>query len=245
MAYCSPMIPKIIHYCWFGRGEMPEIVLKCIASWHETMPDWDYMLWNEDRFDVSSFRYAQEAYEAKKYAFVSDVARLQALKDYGGIYLDTDVLVYKSLEPLLVYSAFAGFEGSKHSPIGTCVIGSQKNGKWVREQLNDYSHRVFLKDNGGFDTTTNVSYITAKMKINGFLPNGKEQDYKDLHVFPVDYFCPRHTTGEYIRTENTYCEHLGIASWADSSMNWKKRFMSMMSPSLRISIIKFKRKLFG
>lgn len=209
------------------------------------MPDWEYILWNEDNFDISTYKYAQEAYDAKKYAFVSDVARLQALAEQGGVYLDTDVMVFKSLEPLLHYSAFAGFEGSKHLPLGTCVLGSEKSGEWVQEQLNDYAYRHFILEDGVFDTTTNVTYISRKMKENGFVNNGKEQEYKDLHIFPVDYFCPRHTTGEYIRTDNTYCEHLGIGSWANNSKNWKSRLLSPLSPDLRTKLIKVKRQLFG
>ena len=224
---------------------MPDMVLKCINSWHEFMPDWEYVLWNEDSYDVTSYMYSQEAYAAGKYAFVSDVARLYALAKQGGVYLDTDVMVFKSLEPLLEYKAFAGFEGSKHSPIGTCIIASEKDGEWVKEQLESYNYRHFLMENGDFDTTTNVSYITGRMKENGFVTNGLEQDYKDLHVFPVDFFCPKHTTGEYIRTNNTYCEHLGIGSWSDNKNNWKRRLLSVFSPSLRSSLIKFKRVLLG
>ena len=89
------MIPKIIHYCWFGKGPMPELAVKCIESWHKYMPDWEYVLWNEDNFDVSSYPYTQEAYNAKKYAFVSDVARLVALKKFGGVYFDVDFEVFK------------------------------------------------------------------------------------------------------------------------------------------------------
>lgn len=239
------MIPKIIHYCWFGRGPMPDLVNECIESWHICMPDWQYILWNEDNFDISHYQYTQEAYAARKYAFVSDVARLQALVDYGGVYLDTDVRVFKSFEPLLNYSAFAGLEGSKHLPIGTCVLGSKRNGEWVLNQLNDYADRYFILEDGTFDTTTNVTFINRKMKEDGFLNNGEEQEYKDLHIFPVDYFCPRHTTGEYIRTDNTYCEHLGIGSWANVGNNWKSRILSCFSPNLRTKLIKVKRLLLG
>jgi hypothetical protein len=239
------MIPKIIHYCWFGHGQMPESAVKCLESWHQHMPDWKYMLWNEDSFDFSLYPYAREAYEARKFAFVSDVARLHALKLCGGLYLDTDVLVYKSFDPLLEYKAFAGFEGSKHCPVGTCVLASEVEGAWVNKQLADYEGRRFIKEDGSYDLTTNVSFITQKMEEGGFVSNGQEQDFDGLHVFPVDYFSPRHTTGEYLRTENTYCEHLGLGSWADNGAGWKSWLLSRMNTSLRISVIKMKRKLFG
>ena len=239
------MIPKIIHYCWFGRGAMPESAVKCINSWHKYMPEWEYVLWNEDNFDISSYPYAQEAYTAKKYAFVSDVARLYALAHCGGIYLDTDVLVYKSFEPLLKFGAFAGFEGSKHCPVGTCVIGSEMQGEWVCRQLKDYVDRRFILPDGGYDMTTNVTFITRKMMCEGFVANGIEQDFGGIHVFPVDYFCPRHTTGEYLCSENTYCDHLGIGSWAEKGAGWKSRLLSRMRPSLRVVVVKMKRLLFG
>ena len=239
------MIPKIIHYCWFGKGPMSETVQKCIESWKRHMPDWESVLWNETNFDISSFTYTREAYDAKKYAFVSDVARLYALSCYGGVYLDTDVLAYKSFEPLLRFGAFIGFEGSKHSPVGTCVIGSVAHGEWVCKQLADYKGRCFVLPDGSFDLTTNVSFITGQMVKEGFDANGLEQDFSGVHVFPVDYFCPRLTTGEYVRTENTYCEHLGIGSWATAGSDWKARLLSKMKPSLRIKLIKLKRKIFG
>ena len=204
------MRPKTIHYCWFGRSELPELAKDCIASWHKYMPNWEYKLWNEDNFDVHSNSYAKEAYEARKYAFVSDYVRLWALCNEGGLYLDTDVEVFKPFDDLLGYQAFAGFEGSKYLPIGTCVIASKAHGEWVTEQFEAYQDRHFLLAKGSFDLTTNVQFITAKMQRDGFIQNGKEQDYKDLHVFPVEFFCPRLTTGEYIRTKNTYCDHLGI-----------------------------------
>lgn len=132
------MIPKIIHYCWFGHGQMPELALKCIESWHRHMPDYKYMLWDEDNFDVNDHPYAKQAYESQKYAFVSDVVRLKALAKYGGIYLDVDFMVYKPFDDLLHYTAFAGFEGSKHNPVMMGVIASEPSGQWVTEQLMNY-----------------------------------------------------------------------------------------------------------
>lgn len=239
------MIPKIIHYCWFGRGEMPEKARHCIITWHKYMPDWEYKLWNEDNFDVNQIPYTKEAYVAKKFAFVSDYVRLWALCNEGGVYLDTDVEVLKPFDDLLDQSAFAGFEGSKHLPIGTCVLASCSGGVWVKEQLDSYEGRRFVKSDGSFDLTTNVQFITANMREKGFVQNGLEQDYKDLHVYPVEFFCPRQTTGEYLRSNNTYCDHHGMASWTNTTGGWKTLLGRAVGPKVMTCLIKMKRKLFG
>ena len=239
------MIPKIIHYCWFGQGEMPELAQKCIASWHRYMPDWEYKLWNEDIFDVNSVPYTKEAYEAKKYAFVSDYVRLWALYNEGGLYLDVDFEVFKPFDNLMGWNAFAGYEGSKHSPVMMGVVASCPNGIWVKEMLDCYRNRHFVLNDGILDLRTNVQFINAIMRERGFVQNGKEQDYKDLHIFPVDYFCPRQTTGEYLRTENTYCDHLGLGSWSEKDSGWKAKLGNLVGQKNMTRIIKLKRKLFG
>lgn len=238
------MIPKTIHYCWFGKGTMPQEALDCIASWHKYMPDWEYKLWNEDNFDVNAIPYSTEAYSAGKYAFVSDVARLKALNEEGGIYLDTDVMIFKPLDPLLSYHAFAGFEGCKRVLVATCILGSEPHTEWLEEQLGYYNDRHFILPDGSQDHTTNVLYMTTRMRENGFVQNGKEQDYKDLHVFPVDYFSPRHTTGEYIRTDNTYCDHLGMGSWTDNK-GLANSIRRVVGGKTMTRLIKLKRKLLG
>lgn len=237
------MIPKKIHYCWFGKGGMPQSMLDCIASWHRYLPDWKYILWNEDNFDVNSIPYTAEAYAAGKYAFVSDFVRLLALKNEGGLYLDTDVEVLKPLDDLLSNKAFAGFEGSKHLPIGTCVMASEAQGEWVTEMLNAYNGRHFIKLDGTYDMTTNVQFIISIMVTKGFQQNGKEQYYKDLHIYPVDYFSPRQTTGEYIRTENTYCNHKGLNSWSTEKCGWKGKVLSIVGQRNMTRLIKIKRHL--
>lgn len=239
------MIPRIMHYCWFGRGEMPKLAQDCIASWHKYMSDWEYKLWNEDNFDVNMVPYTKEAYEAKKYAFVSDYVRLWALEREGGLYMDVDFEVYKPFDDLLQYHAFAGFEGSKYMPVMMGVIASEPHGIWVKEQLGHYQNRRFLKVDGTPDLTTNVCFVTSKMGGQGFVQNGKEQDYKDLHVFPVEYFCPRQTTGEYFRTDKTYCEHKGLDSWAERNGGWKQKLGLLFGQRNMIRLIKLKRKLFG
>lgn len=239
------MIPRIIHYCWFGRGEMPQLVKECIASWRLFMPDYEYKLWNEDNFDVNSVPYVKEAYEARIYAFVSDYVRLWALYNEGGLYLDTDVRVFKPFDELLENKAFAGFEGSKHQPVGTCVMASEAHGEWVSEMLEAYRGRHFLKPDGSRDMTSNVQLITGIMASNGFRQDGSEQCYKDLHVFPVEYFCPLQTTGEYFRTEKTFSEHLGFGSWTDDGSGWKSWVRKIVGQKNMTRLIKLKRKLFS
>ena len=238
------MIPKKIHYCWFGHSEMPQVALDCIATWHKYMPDWEYKLWNEDNFDINYCQYSKEAYEAGKYAFVSDVARLLAVEKEGGVYLDVDFEVYKSFEPLLANKAFAGFEGCKRKLLMMGVFGSEAHGEWVNEILHSYDTRHFIKSDGSYDLTTNVLFTSMLMEEAGFVRNWQEQQYKDMHVFPTDYFSPKHTTGEYFRTENTYCEHKGVSSWAEQKGGMKK-ISQIVGPKNMTRLIKLKRKLLG
>ena len=237
------MIPKIIHYCWFGRGQMPQMALDCIASWHKYMPDWEYRLWNEDNFDVNCNRYVREAYEAGKFAFVSDYVRLIALRDFGGLYLDTDVNVLKNFDDLMAFDAFCGFEGSKSKPIGTCVMASEAGGEWVSEMLAAYDGRHFVNADGSLDLTTNTAFLSSVMEKGGFIRNGLQQAYKDCIVFPTDYFCPRQTTGEYLLTGNTYCDHLGASSWAPSGKSWKSLIRRIVGQKNMTRLIKIKRRL--
>lgn len=243
------MIPKIIHYCWFGRTEIPELAQNCIHSWHKHMPDWEFVLWNEENFAISTApAYVREAYTAKKYAFVSDYVRLFALKQYGGVYLDVDFEVYKSFFPLLNNSAFAGYEGSKRSPIMMGVLASEPNGEWVTEALKQYDNRHFLLDNVKYDMTPNTSFFTNWMVEQGLVLDGKEKTFKGLHIYPVDYFCPTQTTGEYLRSENTFCEHRDLRTWNIHS-GWKyhliKWVVTHLGPQWKVRIIKTKRRLFG
>lgn len=239
------MIPRKIHYCWFGRGEMPQLAKDCIASWHKHMPDWEYKLWNEDNFDVGSTPYTQEAYEAKKYAFVTDYVRLYALLTEGGVYMDTDVEVLKPLDDLLHHSAFTGYEGTKTMYPVTGIMASEANGLWVSEQLHAYDGSHFVKEDGTLDTTTNCQRIYKLMLSYGFVPNGgKMHQYKDLTIYPVDYFCPRQSTGEFLLTSNTYCDHHFMGSWADKKGGIRSLTKIVGSKNMT-RLIKLKRKLLG
>ena len=123
-------------------------------------------------------------------------------------------------------------------------MASEAHGLWVTEQLENYEGRRFINADGSLDMTTNVTFITGKMLENGFVANGKEQDYKDLHIFPVDYFCPRQTTGEYLKTDNTYCDHLGTCSWNQATGGWKAKVAATVGPKNMTRLIKLKRKIF-
>lgn len=210
------MIPKIIHYCWFGGAELPDLVKRCIASWHRYMPDWEYVLWNEENFDVSKApAYVQEAYAAKKFAFVSDYVRLYALERQGGVYLDTDVEVVKSFEPLLANKAFFGFEETKNKSIGTNCIGSEANAPWLKDLLDYYQTAHFARPDGNLDMTTNAELITRYLEKHGLVRDGKEQIVGDVHVYDHHYFSPITSTRVIRKNESTYSIHHFAGSWTE------------------------------
>ncbi len=208
------LIPKIIHYCWFGRGPMPDLERKCLESWANFLPDYKIMLWNEDNFDINSNIYVKQAYEVKKYAFVSDYARLYALYNYGGLYLDTDVEVIKNLDQFLIYPAFAGLE--QPDWISTCLIGAVKEHPWLSRWLAYYSAKSFYLDNGNMDLTTNVATITEISEMEFYMKRvNKFQILKnDIYLYPAEYFCPKDwSSKKMIITENTHAIHHFAGSW--------------------------------
>lgn len=215
------------------------------------MPDWEYMWWNESNFDIAAAPlYVQQAYEARKFAFVSDYVRLWALEQYGGLYMDVDFEVYRPFDELMdKYPAFAGYEGSKRKPVMQGVIASEPHGAWVRDMLSTYETRPFIKPDGSYDLLSNTGYFTDRLETQGFILDGVEKDVfvNDtffLHVYPVYYFCPVLTTGEDVRTPETFCEHVGESSWAEKG-GWKAKILSMFGPQTRTRLIKLKRRIIG
>ena len=147
-------IPRTIHYCWFGRNPLPKLAQKCIKSWKKYCPDYEIIQWNEDNYDLSAAPlYVRQAYEAKKWAFVTDYVRLQVVYEHGGIYLDTDVELIKKLDPLLQYDAYFGFEDGKHIATGL-GFGAVKGAPILRELMEDYHDIPFILPDGGYDTKT-------------------------------------------------------------------------------------------
>ncbi|PYG89471.1 glycosyl transferase-like sugar-binding protein [Ruminiclostridium sufflavum DSM 19573] len=215
-------IPKIIHYCWFGGSPLPISAEKCIASWRKYCPDYKIIEWNDKNFDYNCNQYVSEAYQAKKWAFVSDYARLHALNEYGGIYMDTDVELLKNLEPLLSCNAFSGFENN--DSVQTAVMGASENNSWIKMLLGYYENRSFIKEDGSCDLTTNVVTITSLAKeAYNIRPDNSMQASEDNTVFyPSEYFSPKNfETGEIKITHNTYCIHHYDASWLSTGKKIK------------------------
>ncbi|GAB3513217.1 glycosyltransferase [Spirosoma knui] len=237
------MIPKIIHYCWFGRGKMPASATSCLESWKKFLPDYELRLWNEDSFDVQQVLYVKQAYEARKFAFVTDYVRLYALYHVGGIYMDTDVEVLKSLDPLLHLPGFSGFESDTEIPTG--IMATEQHNPWAKEQLDYYFDRPFLNQDQSINYTTNVEIISRSMQANGFALNNTYQVYNGcMHIFPKDYFCPKTRAGEIILTEHTYCIHHFEGSWQPVRHKLKKFIVRrLLGVALTKFLVRAKRRL--
>lgn len=239
------MIPKIIHYCWFGTKPLPPLAVKCIKSWKKFLPNYELKEWNEKNFDINSNPYVQEAYQARKYAFVTDYVRLYALYNYGGIYMDTDVQVLKNLDCFLDLPAFSGFEDEVNIPTG--IMASEYHGEWAKWQLSFYDNKHFLKSDGTPDLTTNVRLISDSMAADGFILKNGFQNHKDMiHIFPKDYFCPKsYENGKIYKTENTYCIHHFAGSWETKWDRCKLYIVRRIGKNNVEKIGKIKRGLLG
>lgn len=205
-------IPKKLHWCWFGRNDLPDLQKKCLESWKEKCPDYEIIKWDEDSFDLDSNIFAREAYESKKYAFVADYVRLWCIYEFGGIYVDSDVEIIKNLDAFLCHSAFSGFEDRIYIPTG--IMGGEKGNFWFKYLLSYYDNRHFITDKG-LDTTTNCKIISRMTfdKIGKKLRNGY-YDLSDVTIYPQEVFCPLDwDTKEVNLTSNTYCIHWFSGSW--------------------------------
>ncbi|WP_026519117.1 glycosyltransferase family 32 protein [Butyrivibrio sp. FCS006] len=207
-------IPKIIHYFWMGGGEKPESMQKCIESWKKNCPDFEIREWNEDNYDVHSHPYMEEAYNKKKWAFVTDYARLDVLVRFGGIYLDTDVEVLKDLSPLCQYRAFIGFENPQKTNDGQ-GFGCEPGMPVFREMLECYDgDKPFEIINGALNYVESPKLRTKVLLAHGLVLDGSRQQVDGVEVFPVDYFCPLdYDTGRLMVTDNTFSIHHFDSSW--------------------------------
>lgn len=210
-------IPKVIHYCWFGKKEMPDFLKKCIASWKRVCPDYEIIEWNESNYDVSKFSYSKEAYENGKYGFVTDIARLDILYTYGGIYLDTDVMLLKSPEPLLFQKAFVGVE--KWGNINSGGMMGAEPGHPMLKELLDYRKQFhFVNDDGSLNLETNGVYETIPFINRGMKINNTLQVINDVTVYPSSVFHPYdYMSGEDRMEEWTFSKHYFYGGWMEKS----------------------------
>ena len=257
------MIPKIIHYCWFGGNPLPESAKKCIASWRKFLPDYQIWQWSEEPidsltptlpnregennekkknlydkilgFDVNSIPYTQQAYEAKKYAFVSDYARFWILYKYGGLYFDTDVEIIKPLDDIIECGPFMGIElidkdgFPKVNPgLG---LGMSKANDVLKSLLKNYANLQFIGEEGGLNLKTIVDYTSEVLRDYGLEPNKSIQEVEGVWIYPADYFNPLDSlTGKLKLTDNTRSIHWYMNSWSDSSAfrQWLSRMSHRM-----------------
>ena len=234
------MIPKIIHYCWFGGKPLPKSAEKCIASWKKYLPDYEIKRWDESNFDVNAIPYTREAYAACKFAFVSDYARFWILYHYGGVYFDTDVEVIRPIDDIINRGGFLGVESNRNgiytvnpglgfaATQGTAVIG---------EMVNLYSTFHFTNTDGASDLKNIVEITTDYLSSKGLQNTDEIQDCCGFTIYPKDYFCPiDYDTRELKITENTRTIHHYAESWVPRSTRFKnalsrlfgKRFMSCL-----------------
>lgn len=211
------MIPKKIHYCWFGKGKKPKLAQKCIASWKKCCPDFDIFEWNESNFDVNLNGYTKYCYENKKYAFLSDYVRLLVVYREGGIYFDTDVEVLKSIEPLLNNSAYFGFEEKNFINTGL-GFGAEAQNSAVAKMIDEYNDLLDGKHGViGCPKLNTDALLSCGLKLNG-----ETQYLPDATVYSADYFNPYSApTGVLKKTKNTYTVHWYMGSCLTTAQKFR------------------------
>ena len=215
------MIPKKIHYCWFGGNPLPLLAQKCIESWKKYLPDYEIIEWNESNYNVHKIPYISQAYEAKKYAFVSDYARVDILNEHGCVYFDTDVEVLKDLSHILNKGQFLGIEapGAINNGLG---MAAEKADAILLEILESYSKENFVNSDGTYNLKTVVTRVSDIFRNYGFTDDADHvQEIANYNIYPAEYFSPKNVVTGIIRiTENTYAIHHYDASWLE---DWQKQ----------------------
>ena len=253
------MIPKVIHYCWFGRNPLPKLAVKCIESWKKFLPDYEIKEWNEDNFDVNMIPYTKEAYEAKKYAFVSDYARFWILYNYGGLYFDTDVEVIKNMDDIIARGPFMGCEknvelGATPKDLGVAPdlglgvnpglgLGVNPGLSLYKEIIENYASLHYMVD-GKENQTTIVDYTTDLLCNHGLKAENAIQCIDGIYIYPKEYFCPKdYRTGKLTITDNSVCIHHYTESWKTKRQLFKQLIVKLLGKSITQLIVKNKHKM--
>lgn len=242
------MIPRIIHYCWFGRNPLPKLAIKCIESWRKFFPDYEIKEWNEDNFDVMMIPYTAEAYKNKKYAFVSDYARFWILYHYGGLYFDTDVEVIKSMDDIIASGPFMGCEKNvedlnRYPDVNPGVgLGVTSGHPLIKQLLDLYSTLEFKKkEDKGWQYKTIVDYTTELLVIHGLTDKKGVQYVGGFYIYPKDYFSPLEHINQLHITENTRSIHLYAGTWISKKYKIKKIIVKLLGGKLYGYLLKFRK----
>lgn len=221
------LIPKKIHYCWFGGNPIPDKYKKWMESWNKYCPDYDIIEWNESNYDYTKNKYMYQAYKMKKWGFVPDYARFDIIYQYGGIYLDTDVELVSNLDDMLYQNAFAGFESNNYVAFGL-GFGAQKGNRIIKELMNDYDNREFIKSDGMLDMTASPVIQTEILKKKGLICNGEYQTLDDITIFPEKMLCGKSPSTRRVRLKPyTKSIHHYDGSWLEDDI--KKKIMDVES----------------
>lgn len=205
-------IPQIVHYCWFGPKNFSELENKCIESWRKNLKNYELKLWNEETFDVSTCRFSSQAYQMKKYAFVSDYVRAKVLYEYGGIYLDTDFEILSSIEEFIEKGNFLGFETKAH--LGTAIMAFQPHHDVLKEFIDYYENHPFIDEKGRIDNIANVTILSDILNPIGLKNDNSLQKIEDITIYPREYFYPKRLDlNEFRITEQTVGVHRCTNSW--------------------------------
>jgi len=237
------MIPGVIHYCWFGRGELTPLARKCIASWRQFFPDYEIKEWNEDNFDVNIIPYTANAYKAGKYAFVSDYARFWVLYNYGGVYFDTDVEVIRPMNDVLEKGPFMGLEqlSPRLSVAPGLGLAAKPGMSLYKALLDQFEQMPFLTENGSLNPYTMIPMVTDLLKDRGLTGNGTIERIEGITIYPPDWFNPfDDATGRLCKTDNTRTIHWFAKSWLPAEPTWKtavKRLLRRLIGTGRLSKI--------
>lgn len=232
-------IPKIIHYCWFGGAPLPELAVKCIESWKKYCPDYEIRRWDESNFDLNCCRYVQEAYAAKKWAFVSDVARFRILYEYGGIYLDTDVEIIRPLDGILAQGGFMASESNCCDVATGLGIAAPPQLPLYSEIISQYERSGFFQENNAENLTTVVKRVTQILEGHGLEHKNTVQRIAGIIIYPKDFFCPKDlNTGKIEITPNTYAIHHYDASWWSEEQKAYWKLVTRFSKYFSVNVAK-------
>ncbi|MBQ6819803.1 MAG: mannosyltransferase [Clostridium sp.] len=224
-------IPKIIHYCWFGKEEKPKIVQECIESWRNCLNDYKIIEWNEENFPIKEFNFTTKAYEDNNWIFVSEYCRLYALYNYGGIYLETDMEILKSIDDLLDNSSFGGLEDGA---VAFGIWGCKKYDKFILEVLKYYNNLNYEDYKKEFKEDGIKIQLSLIAEYFGYNRNTKNISifYNNVAIYPDEYFYPKNNKNKnYKSLENAYCRHC--------NKSYKRRLNYILKTKFKKKVLKY------